>query len=403
MGCNNLETMSNKKIAIVDCNNFYVSCERLFNPQLKNKPVAVLSNNDGCVIARSQEIKDLGVKMGQPVFKLDKAIKKDMIKFSSNYVLYGDISDRISNLLKRFTEHIEVYSIDESFLDLSHVEEIDLIDYITQIKNEILRLTGIPVSIGVGPNKTLAKLMNYLSKTRSELGGVCSYWNEHNIDELKVDEVWGIGRKWKNKLNTLGVYKVSEFKKLPSYQVKKMFTVVGLRTWSELNGELIYKIETKFKKPKVVTSSRSFGRTMWQKEQLSDAIWTFLEDSCKKLKIEGLKPRSVVIFLATNRFEDNYQSWSKNINLYQSTNDVQLIWNQISNYLEEIPFRLWAKAGVICYSLIDEDFQEPKLFIEEFSLSEKPFVKSKMWMTRRDFLSKNWTTDWADIPKISQL
>lgn len=400
MGCNNLEIMSNKKIAIVDCNNFYVSCERLFNPSLKNKPVAVLSNNDGCVIARSQEIKDLGVKMGQPVFKLENDVKKEMVKFSSNYILYGDISDRISNLLRKYTDQLEIYSIDESFLDVSHVNEDDIIGYITTIKNEIWRLTGIPVSIGVGPNKTLAKLMNFLSKTKRELNGVCSYWNLNNIDELPVDEVWGIGRKWKNKLNLIDVYTIGQFKKLPSYQVKKMFTVVGLRTWSELHGELIHKIETKFKKPKVVTSSRSFGRTMWHKEQLADAIWTFLEDSSKKLKIEGLKPRGIIMFFATNRFEDNYQSWSKNIILHQPSNDVQLIWNQISKYLEEVPFRLWAKAGVICYSLVDEKFEEPRLFKEDLTHIDKPNVSSKMWMTRRDYLSKNWTTDWNDIPII---
>lgn len=401
MGRNNLEIMSDKKIAIVDCNNFYVSCERLFNPSLKNKPVAVLSNNDGCVIARSQEIKELGVKMGQPVFKLDNSVKNNMVKFSSNYVLYGDISDRISNLLKRFTNQIEVYSIDESFLDLSHIEDKDIIDHITHIKNEIWRLTGIPVSIGVGPNKTLAKLMNYLSKTKKEMNGVCSYWNSTQLDEISIDEVWGIGRKWKTKLNSLGVYNIGQFKKMPSYQVRKMFTVVGLRTWSELNGELIHKIETSFKKPKVVTSSRSFGRTMWHKDQLADAIWTFLEDSSKKLKIESLKPRSIIIFFATNRFDDNYQSWSKNINLYESSNNVQIIWNQISKYLDEVPFRLWSKAGVICHSLVDENFEEPKLFIEEIVHVEKPKVKSQLWMTKRDYLSKKWTTDWNEIPVIN--
>jgi DNA polymerase V len=390
--------MPNKKIAIVDCNNFYVSCERLFNPSLNDKPVAVLSNNDGCVIARSQEIKDLGVKMGQPVFKLDKDVKRDMVKFSSNYILYGDISDRISNTLKRFTDKIEVYSIDESFLDLSHVDESELINYITNIKSEILRLTGIPVSIGVGPNKTIAKLMNYLSKNKKELGGVCSYWDNHNIDSIDVDEVWGIGRKWKLKLNSMNVTNIGEFKKLQPFQVKKLFTVVGFRTWLELNGDVVYKIETKFKKPKVVTSSRSFGRTMWNKNQISDALWTFIEDCSKKLKVEKLKPRSIVIFLATNRFDDNYQSWSKNINIYLPTNDTQLIWNQISEYLKEIPFRLWAKAGVICYSLIDEKYEEPKLFVEEILNFEKPSVKSQMWMTRRDFLSKNFTTDWDEIP-----
>jgi DNA polymerase V len=252
--------MSNKKIAIVDCNNFYVSCERLFNPKLKSTPTVVLSNNDGCVIARSQEIKDMGVKMGQPLFKLDDEIKEKMVKFSSNYVLYGDISDRISNILKRFTTQLEIYSIDESFMDLTYIDDSELIDYMTLIRSEVLRLTGIPVSIGVAPNKTIAKLMNHQAKKMAS--GVCSYFDSPDIDDIEISEVWGIGNKWRKKLNSIGVDKIGQFKELQAYQVRKMFTIVGLRTWSELHGELIHKIETKFKKPKVVTSSRSFGRTV---------------------------------------------------------------------------------------------------------------------------------------------
>jgi DNA polymerase V len=308
--------MSDKKIAIVDCNNFYVSCERLFNPKIKNKPTVVLSNNDGCVIARSQEIKDMGVKMGQPVFKLDSDVKESMVKFSSNYVLYGDISDRISNILKRFSPKIEIYSIDESFIDLTHISEVDLIDYCKIIREDILKLTGIPVSIGIAPNKTLAKLSNTFAKSDTSLGGVCSYFSGLDIDDLELDEVWGIGRKWKERLNNIGVYSVGQFKKMKHHQVRNMLTIVGLRTWSELNGEFIHNIETGFKKPKMVTSSRSFGRTVWQKEQVFDAIWTFIEDATKKMKSEGLKTREIIICATTNRFEEGYFVWSKRIQLW---------------------------------------------------------------------------------------
>ena len=393
--------MSDKKIAICDCNNFYVSCERLFNPSLNNKPTVVLSNNDGCVIARSQEIKDMGVKMGQPVFKLDDNIKGSMHKFSSNYVLYGDISDRISNILRRYTDKLEIYSIDESFLDLTHVSDEHLIDYIKMIKSEIFRLTGIPVSIGVAPNKTLAKLMNHSAKTKPELGGVCSYWSSNvDVDSIEVDEVWGIGRKWKKKLNILNVETIGQFKQLEQFVVRKLFTIVGLRTWLELNGDLIHPIETKFKKPKVVTSSRSFGRTVWQKEQVEDAIWTFLDDSCKKMKCENLKARSVVVFCTTNRFHDDYFVWSKKINLFNPSNDVQSIYNELGSHLDEIPTKLWAKAGVMFFSLIDENIQLPKLFVEEYETRSKPSPMSQLWMTRRDFLSPKWTTDWSEIPKL---
>jgi DNA polymerase V len=393
--------MSDKKIAIVDCNNFYVSCERLFNPKIKNKPTVVLSNNDGCVIARSQEIKDMGVKMGQPVFKLDSDVKESMVKFSSNYVLYGDISDRISNILKRFSPKIEIYSIDESFIDLTHISEVDLIDYCKIIREDILKLTGIPVSIGIAPNKTLAKLSNTFAKSDTRLGGVCSYFSGLDIDDLELDEVWGIGRKWKERLNNIGVYSIGQFKKMKHHQVRNMLTIVGLRTWSELNGEFIHNIETGFKKPKMVTSSRSFGRTVWQKEQVFDAIWTFIEDATKKMKSEGLKTREIIIFATTNRFEEGYFVWSKRIQLWIPSNDCQIIWNQIWQWIEDLPIKLWAKAGVICHNLIDENVIMETLFKEDYPNIERPDVSSQMWMTRRDFLSPNWTTDWNDIPKLS--
>jgi DNA polymerase V len=393
--------MSDKKIAIVDCNNFYVSCERLFNPKLNGKPTVVLSNNDGCVIARSQEIKNMGVKMGQPVFKLDDDVKGKMHKFSSNYVLYGDISDRISNILKRFTPELEIYSIDESFMDLSHIPDDELIEFSTMIKAEVFRLTGIPVSIGIAPNKTLAKLMNAVAKKNSDYSGVCSYWQGPNIDDMDIDEVWGIGYKWKKKLNSIGIDYIGQFKQLQGYQVRKMFTVTGFRTWMELNGEFIFKIETKFKKPKVVTSSRSFGRTVWQKEQVSDAVWTFLEDAGNKMKSEGLKSKEVVVFVTTNRFEPDYFVWSKKIKLWKPSNNPQEIWNEIGELFEELPTKLWAKAGVLFFDLIPEGFHIPKLFKENFEHKERPKVQSQMWMTRREFLSKKWTTDWGQVPKIS--
>jgi DNA polymerase V len=401
MGGNNLEIMSVKKIAIVDCNNFYVSCERLFNPKLNNKPTVVLSNNDACVIARSKEIKNLGVKMGQPIFNLDDSIKSKMVKFSSNYVLYGDISDRISNILKRFTPSLEIYSIDESFMDLSHVEDHDLLQYMSLIKSEVFRLTGIPVSVGVAPNKTLAKLMNWRAKKDESLEGVCSFFHHPLVNDIEIGEVWGIGDKFENKLQLLGVKTIGQFKELKDYQVRKMLTVVGLRTWMELKGNLIHQLQTKFKKPKVVTSSRSFGRQVWQVEQVKDALATFIEDCCSKLKIEGLKPKVCIIFLTTDRFGENYTVWVKKIRLYNPSNDPQSIWNEISSYFKEIPFKLWAKAGVVCYDLIESNVEIKTLFKEEYKFEKLPNLESKLWMTRRDFLSPKWTTEWSDIPKLS--
>ena len=402
MGCYNLETMQNKKIAIVDCNNFYVSCERLFNPKLNGKPTVVLSNNDGCVIARSQEIKDMGVKMGQPLFKLDDSVKEKMTKFSSNYVLYGDISDRISNILRRFTPQLEIYSIDESFMDLSHISDSEMDEYIKNIKSEVFRLTGIPVSIGVAPNKTLAKLMNFFSKKDTRYNGLCNWFSQRpNIDDLEIDEVWGIGYKWKKKLNSLGIEYIGQFKKMDPLWVRKLLTVVGLRTWFELNGDLLYKIETKFKKPKIVTSSRSFGTTVWQKDQVHNALWTFIEDATTKLKVEGLKPRTIILFATTNRFDEDYFVWCEKIRLWEPTNDPQLIWNQVFDIANTLPMKLYYKAGILAVDLVSEKVIEKKLFVEDYPNIERPDVKHQLWMTRRDFLSPEWTTNWSEVPKLS--
>jgi DNA polymerase V len=391
---------SHKKIALLDANCFYVSCERLFNPKMKKRPTVVLSNNDGCIIARSPEVKEMGIKMGQPLFKLDKDVEKNLIKFSSNYHLYGDISDRIANILKKYTKSLEVYSIDESFMDLSHIPTEKLNEFCLSIKTEIWRLTGIPISIGIGPNKTLAKLCNHIAKSKQDFGGVCSYWEIDNIDGIDVDEVWGIGSKWKQKLTLLNVSKIGEFKSLLSAQIKKMFTVVGLRTWMELHEYLVHDIETEFKKPKVVTSSRSFGRTVWQKDQVLDSIWTFLEDATEKLKLEELKAKSISLFVTTDRFEENYFVWSKKYRLYNPTNDISQIWNEIVRLFDDLPTRLWAKAGVIFYHLVPDELEEPRIFTETFEEVERPKISQQSWLTRRDYLSPKLTTDWNDIPKI---
>lgn len=403
MGICNLEVMSNKKIAIVDCNNFYVSCERLFDPSIRKKPTVVLSNNDGCIIARSPEIKKLGVKMGQHLFNMDESIKSQMTKFSSNYVLYGDISDRIANILKRFTPRTEVYSIDESFMDLSHVPDNELIGYMKLIKDEVFKLTGIPVSIGVAPNKTLAKLMNSKAKNNLSLEGVCSYYEEDsgNIDEISVAEVWGIGHNWAKKLDLIGVRSIGQFKRLPSYHVRKLVTIVGLRTWMELQGDNVYRIETEFKKPKIVTSSRSFGRQVWDKKQVADALYTFIDDACSKLANESLKSRRCILFVTTDRYKPNYKIWSRRITLYTPSNSTQSIWNEVSIHLENLPVRLWAKAGVIFTDLIDENIEIKTLFYESYDIEDIPKLDHQAWMTRREFLSPKWTTDWKEIPRIS--
>jgi DNA polymerase V len=402
MGNYNLDIKSKEKIAILDANNFYVSCERLFQPKLEKEATVVLSNNDGCIIARSQEVKDMGIKMGQPLFKLEQPKKRELTKFSSNYALYGDMSDRIANILKRFVPKVEIYSIDESFLDLSHIPEEKILDEIKLIKETIHRLTGIPVSIGVAPTKTLAKLCNRISKTNKTFGGVCSYWNidKELISSLDVDEVWGIGEQYRKKLTNLGIKTVKDFMNLQTVQVKSLLHITGLRTWYELNEVLCHSIKTDFKTPKMITCSRSFGSTQWNPMQVKNAYWTFLQNCHKKLQKEKLAANRVNLFATTNRFDDNYFVWSKQVNLTEQTDDLEQIWNQIATHLEEMPIRLYYKAGLSFNQLKPNDVKQEKIFVETFEVAQKPDVRTQLWQTRRDFLSKEYTTNWNDLPLV---
>ena len=397
-----MDIKSKEKIAILDCNNFYVSCERLFNPALNEKPTVVLSNNDGCVIARSQEIKSMGVKMGEPVFKLDRNVSENMNKFSSNYALYGDISDRISSILKRLVKRVEVYSIDESFLDLSEIPQKDVKNHIDMIKQTIERLTGIPVSIGVAPTKTLAKLCNKIAKTDQQFGGTCSYWDidRSELLDMKVDEIWGIGRKWSKKLNKINIKTAAEFLNLQTIQVRKMFNVTGLRTWYELNEVMCHPIKTDFKLPKIITASRSFGSTQWNQMQIKNAFWTHLMSVNRKLQEQNMITSKVNLFSSTNRFDDDHHTWSREITLSESTDDIDQIWDEISLHIDEMPIRLWYKCGIMLSKLTPKENKQERIFKEKFKHRKKPIVEDQLWMTRREFLTPEYTTNWDDIPLV---
>lgn len=402
MGSDYLDFKSNKKIAIIDVNNFYVSCERLFNPELETKPTVVLSNNDGCIIARSAEVKSMGVKMGQPLFKLEEDKKQTITKFSSNYELYGDISDRIVSILKRLVPKVEVYSIDESFLDLSHIPTERVLSEIKSIKQTIQKLTGIPVSIGVAPTKTLAKLCNHISKINKDFEGCCSYYDidKYLLYNLEIDEVWGIGRQYKKRLNNIGVKTVRDFTQLIPQQVRQLLHVVGLRTWSELQGVLCYPVDTSFKVPKMITCSRTFGSTVWEPLQIKNAFWNFLNTTHKKLIKERLDVSRVSVFATTNRFDDNYFSWYQSINLSEQTSNLESIWNQISPILDEMPVRLYYRAGVSLQELKPQNVRQKRFFTEEYDRAEVPDVKDQKWQTRRNFISPAYTTNWDDIPLV---
>lgn len=402
MGNNYLDFKSKEKIAIIDANNFYVSCERLFQPGLDSKATVVLSNNDGCIIARSPEIKQMGIKMGQPLFKLDEKSRGLMKKFSSNYELYGDISDRITTILKRLVPKVEIYSIDESFLDLSHIEDSRIFDEIKSIQSTIQRLTGIPVSIGVAPNKTMAKLCNHLAKTQAERKGLCSYWdlNQEVITNLSIEEVWGIGRNYKKRLNNLNVETVGDFLNLKPGLIKQTLGINGLKTWFELKGNICHKVSTKFKVPKAVTCSRSFGSSVWEKTQMKNAIWTFLKISTKKLLKEKLDSTKIQLFASTNPFEEDYFFWSKTFLLEEQTNSLEKIWNQVCPIIDQMPNSLWSKAGVNLSGLRPNNIKQEKLIKQNYQSQDTPEVEYKKWETKRDFISQRYTTSWDDLPLV---
>jgi DNA polymerase V len=396
-----LDIVSDKKIAIVDVNNFYVSCERLFQPSFKKKATVVLSNNDGCVIARSQESKDLGIKMGQPLFQLDDEVKEKISKFSSNYALYGDISDRIINILKREVPTIEVYSIDEAFLDLTHIPEHNLLTELTRLKQLIAKLVGVPVSIAVAPNKTLAKLCNHLAKKNESMNGACSYWDvKETIQNIDIGEVWGIGSKYNNKLNQAGISTVTNFKTMDPGVIRNLMHSPGVKTFLELHEVLCYPLVTKFKKPKMITTSRTFGSTVWEPDQLLNAVWQFTRNCHRKMVKENLTVNACSIFATTNKFDDNYFVFTYQFKLKWQTDDLQTIWNQIAPIIKSMPVRLYYKAGVCFYNLKNKNCKQELLFDEIVDFHEIPYVEDCKWDTRRDFLTPQYTTSWKDIPVL---
>lgn len=401
MGSDHLEAYRNKKIAIVDCNNFYVSCERLFNPALLEEPTVVLTNNDGCAIARSAEAKDLGVKKGQKLFELEEEKQKKIHKFSSNYALYGDISDRIVRVMKHHCPIVEVYSIDESFLDLSHLTGEELVPFMKMLKKEIQTLVGIPVSIGVAPSKTLAKICNGIAKKEEAREGVCSFFEDTSIaDNIEVGDIWGIGSKGQEKLKELEVYKVSQLKLMVPATVRSILTITGLRTWHELHGTSVIPVTTEFKRPRHISSSRTFGRETWDREGVREALWHFLEDALKKAGEVGMKPRAVSFFISTNRFKDNYYVEGKSVTLETPTLDIQSIWREISVYMD-FPFRKYHRAGVFLFDLVDSNCEILRMFHTKFEEAPVPVTKEKNWKTRREFLSPEYTTSWDQLPKLS--
>lgn len=376
--------------ALVDCNNFYASCERVFRPDLRNKPIAILSNNDGCVIARSNEAKRF-IPMGAPAFKFKQVFKRENIYvFSSNYALYGDMSTRVMNILAEFSPDIEVYSIDEAFLYFDGFERYDLNEYGKKIKYKVTKSTGIPVSIGFAPTKALTKVANRIAKKFPEqTNGVHIIDSEEKrikaLKWLKIADIWGIGRKHTKRLKAKQVNTAYDFTKLPDAWVRKEMSVVGLRLKHELEGKPRLSLDD-LKNKKAIATTRSFERMYTDYENLKERITTFTVSCAEKLRRQGSHCNMLMIFLHTNGHRKDLKQYSRNIVVkteYPTNSSIDLIRYALQG-LKAIYKKGYAykKAGVIVMELTPEEQPQVGLF-----KNEDP--RHKVLMRHIDHLNKS--------------
>ncbi|NCA80866.1 MAG: SOS mutagenesis and repair protein UmuC, partial [Sphingobacteriia bacterium] len=357
--------------ALIDCNNFYASCERVFNPRLKNCPILVLSNNDGCVIARSNEAKALGIRMGEPIFKIRQLVNIHKIHvFSSNYALYGDISQRVMDTIKSVIDTVEVYSIDEAFVDLSSFHLHDIQGLAQEIRRRVGKWVGIPVSIGIAPTKTLAKIANQMAKKQSKLNGVCVLKSQDEIEQalkmFPVGDVWGVGRKLSKHLNNSGITTAFDLSLAKDAWVKHNFTITGLKMVHELRGISCIPIEKLIPPKQNICTSRSFGKMAHNFEIVAEAVSNFAARCAEKLRKQKSCSNYLIVFVTTNRFRQDLSQYSNHIvvNLpVASSLSSELIHFALIG-LKAI-FREgyeYKKAGVIVSGIVPEDEIQTGLF-----------------------------------------
>ena len=395
--------MKKKIFALIDCNAFYVSCERVFNPKLNNKPVVALSNNDGCIIARSKEAKALGIKMGVPLFKVKDIVEREnVIVFSSNYTLYADMSRRVMNIISEFAPSIEVYSIDEAFIELTNMN-VDYEPYIRQMRKVILQYTGIPVSIGIASTKTLTKVANHIAKDDESLEGVCSLIQHKNLDQVLEDtnvaDVWGVGRQLSKKLIANGIFNAKLLKNCEDAWVRKMMSINGLKTVSELREISCLNLEETSATRKSCCTTRSFGKPLINLEDIEQAVTTFARRATERIRGENLTASTVSVFLRTNPFDRNcYYSNSSTTTLSYPTYDtVQIVKTALQ--LTKTIFRenyKYKKAGVLLSGFYEKGTETKDLF------SEARYRSPKL-MSAVDQINERYGSDTIQIATECQM
>lgn len=419
--------MKRKLYALVDCNTFYASCERLFRPDLNGRPVIVLSNNDGCVVALTKEAKELGICRGDPLFQIRDIVEKNNVAFfSSNYELYGDISKRVMEVLKTFSPDIEVYSIDEAFLRIDYFDRIN--EYAREIRNTVKKWTGMPVSVGVGETKTLAKLANHIGKKYAKFDGcfnITDYKEKRDIifKHIAVEKVWGIGPQYRKKLNSFGIFTIYDLLLKDNYWIKKNLTIGGLLTVEELRGERYIELEKAASGKKSIVSSRSFGQAVTTVDQMKEAVAAHITEATDKLRKQHSVCSSLGIFFGTNRFKNSRQHYAhKVISLRTPTNYPPTLTTYAHKVVEQ-EFKegcAYKRCGILLNEIIPLTYLQFDLFetrnnractlIKTIDSINTRYGKNCVqiagkgvlpaWTMKREHLSPGYTTRWSDLPVV---
>lgn len=420
----------NKIFALVDCNSFYVSCERVFNPAVNQKPVVVLSNNDGCAISRSNEAKRIGIGMGAPIFKCQDLVKVHDVKvFSANFVLYGDMSNRVMAVLSGFTPNLEIYSIDEAFLSLQGFEHLGLEDYAREIRKVVKRQTGIPVSIGVAPTKTLAKVANHYAKDHPETNGVFTLMTEEDIElilsQTAVGEVWGIGKEKAIFLERNGMKTAWELRNAPDEWIKKHLTIVTLRTVWELRGISCLSLEEVQPNKKAIATTRTFGYDVSRLAEMEEAVSAYVSRSAEKLRRQRSLAGHIQVYVETNPFKDTpYYRNSAGTVISPTTAYSPHLIKAAKRLLKRI-YReglRYKSCGVILTNLCPQTNEQDYLFEEKYQGSARHRLMDimdsynrqtnggkiliaaeglgKPWFMKQTNKSKRFTTRWDELLEV---
>ncbi len=426
-----MTTKPAQQLALVDCNNFYVSCERLFRPDLVGKPVVVLSNNDGCVVSRSNEAKAIGVKMGQPWFRARSlAEEHNILALSSNYALYADLSNRVMSLLAEFSPRHEVYSIDECFVDLTGMAELRTLSY--AMREKIMRWTGIPVCVGIGPTKTLAKLANFIAKRHPRSKGVFNYnvltdaQKAKLLSGIPVDEVWGVGRRLAPRLSEYSIESVQDLKVAHAPTLRAEFGVVVEKIQRELQEVACVGMEEVTPARQQIIASRSFGSPVRDIASLKAAVTLFVENACAKLRAQQSYAAMLQVFLRTNRFRPELPQYHPSIAvpLVTPTDSSLLINRWASHLVDQIwrPEYVYKKAGIMLSEITPNSKRQEDLFSEAEPDGESKLMSvldrvnqrfgrgvirissqdaGEDWSMRQERKSPAYTTSWQEIPLVN--